>query len=173
MPTSIAFGSVQAGNSQQQLATLTNTGGTSVAISQATVSGTGFSLSGLALPLTQAAGQGTDLTVTFAPQSAGSVTGSITITSNAPNPTLTVPLSGTGVSPGALTANPTSLSFGSVQVGNSKTLSQVVTNTGGSNVTISQDTVTGAGFSVIGFNVNSSSQESAYSNQATAVIPPP
>jgi hypothetical protein len=151
MPTSIAFGSVQAGNSQQQSAILTNTGGTGVTISQATVSGTGFSLSGLALPLVLAAGQSTNLTVTFAPQSAGSVTGSVTITSNAPNPTLTVPLSGTGISPGALTANPTSLSFGSVQVGNSNTLSQVVTNTGGSNVTISQDTVTGSGFSVTGF----------------------
>jgi hypothetical protein len=150
-PTSIAFGSVQTGSSQQQSATLTNTGGTGVTISQASVTGTGFSLSGLALPVTLAAGQSTNLTITFAPQAAGSVTGSVTITSNAPNPTLTVSLAGTGTSPGALTANPTSLSFGSVQAGNSNTLSEVVTNTGGSNVTISQDTVTGSGFSVSGF----------------------
>jgi Abnormal spindle-like microcephaly-assoc'd, ASPM-SPD-2-Hydin/Cep192 domain 4/HYDIN/CFA65/VesB-like, Ig-like domain len=150
-PTSVSFGSVQVGSSQQQLATLTNTGGSSVTISQATATGTGFSLSGLNLPATLGAGQSASVTVTFAPQSAGSATGSVTITSNAPNPTLVLPLSGTGTSPGTLTANPTSLGFGSVQVGNSQNLSEVVTNTGGSNVTISQDTVSGAGFSVSGF----------------------
>lgn len=157
-PSSLDFGSVQVGSSQQQVTTLTNTGAASLTVSQATVSGTGFSLSGLTLPVTLTGGQSTNLTVTFTPQSASSVSGSITITSNAPNPTLTVPLSGTGTSssggggsPGVLSANPTSLSFGSVQVGNSQSLSEVVSNTGGSNVTISQDTVTGSGFSVSGF----------------------
>jgi hypothetical protein len=149
----LAFGSVKVGSSQQQPATLTNNGGTSVTISQATIAGTGFTLSGLSLPVTLQAGQSTSLTVTFAPQSAGSVTGSLTITSNAPNPTLSVPLSGTGSStPGALSANPPSLSFATVQVGNSQTLSEVLTNTGGSNVIVSQDTVTGSGYSVSGFN---------------------
>jgi len=149
-PTSVAFGSVQVGSSQQQSAALTNTGGTSVTISQASVTGAGFRLNGLTLPVTLAAGQSANLTITFLPQSAGSVSGSITITSNAPNPTLTIPLSGTGTSPGVLNANPPSLSFGSVEVGTSTQLSQVVTNAGGSNVTISQYTVTGSAFSVSG-----------------------
>jgi hypothetical protein len=151
-PASLAFGSVALGNSQQESSTLTNNGGTSVTISQAAISGTGFTLSGLASPVTLSAGQSANFTVTFAPQSAASVTGNVTITSNAPNPTLTVPLSGTGsASSGSLSANPTSLSFGSVQVGNSQTLSEVLTNTGGSNVVISQDTISGSGFSVSGF----------------------
>jgi hypothetical protein len=150
-PNSVAFGSVQVGSSQQQSASLTNTGGTSVTISNATVTGAGFTLSGLTLPVTLAAGQSTSMTLTFAPASAGSVTGSVTITSNAPNPTLVVPVSGTGTTPGTLSADPTSLSFGSVQVGSSQKLSETLTNTGGSNVTISQDTVTGSGFSVSGF----------------------
>jgi len=91
------------------------------------------------------------MTVTFAPLSAASFSGSVTITSNAPNPTLVVPLSGTGITPGQLSANPTSLSFASIQVGSSEKLSETLTNSGGSSVTISQDTVTGSGFSVSGF----------------------
>jgi len=150
-PTSVAFGSLQVGSSQSHSAVLTNSGGTSVTISQASVTGTGFGLSGLALPATLAAGQSTNLTVMFQPKSAASLSASITITSNAPNPTLTIPLSGTGTSPGVLKANPTSLSFGSVQVGNSTQLSQVVTNAGSSNVTISQYTVAGSGFGISGF----------------------
>jgi hypothetical protein len=151
-PASLAFGSVTLGTSQQASATLTNTGGTSVTISQAATAGAGFTLSGLVIPVTLQAGQSANFTVTFAPQSAASVTGSLTVTSNAPNPTLIVPLSGTGsASPGTLSATPTSLSFGSVQVGNSQTLSEVLTNTGGSNVVISQDAISGSGFSVSGF----------------------
>ncbi len=38
-------------------------------------------------------------------------------------------LSGAGVTPGALGANPTSLEFGTVQVGNNQVLSETVTNT--------------------------------------------
>jgi len=150
-PTSVAFGSVQVGNSQQQSATLTNTGGASVTITQASISGTGLTLNGPGLPLTLAANQSANLKVIFQPQSSGSTTGTITITSNAPNSTLTIPISGSGTTPGVLNANPTSLSFGSVQVGNSTQLSQVVTNAGGSSVTISQYTVTGSGFGVSGF----------------------
>jgi centrosomal CEP192-like protein/ASPM-SPD-2-Hydin domain-containing protein len=151
-PASLAFGSVAVGLSQQESATLTNTGGTSVTVSQAVIAGAGFTLSGLALPVTIPAGQNTNFTVTFAPQSAASVSGSLSITSNAPNPTLTVPLSGTGsTSAGSLSPNPSSLSFGSVQVGDSQTLSEVLSNTGGSNVVISQDTISGSGFSVSGF----------------------
>jgi hypothetical protein len=151
-PASLVFGSVTVGNSQQGSSSLTNNGGTSVTVSQAAITGTGFTLSGLTLPVTLPAGQSINFTVTFAPQSTTSVTGSVTITSNAPNPTLVVPLSGTGsTSPGSLSANPTSLSFGNVQVGNSQTLSEILTDAGGSNVTISQDSITGSGFNLTGF----------------------
>lgn len=149
-PTSISFGSIQVGNSQQQSATLTNTGGSSVTISQASAAGAGFSVNSSSFPLTLAAGQSTTLTITFAPHSSGSPTGSATISSNAPNPTLTIPLSGTAVSPGGLSTTPPSISFTSEQVGNSESQSEVLQNTGGSDVTISQVGVTGAGFSETG-----------------------
>jgi Abnormal spindle-like microcephaly-assoc'd, ASPM-SPD-2-Hydin len=149
-PTSLSFGSVLVGSSQQQSVSVTNTGGTSVTISQASASGTGFSMSSSGLPLTLAAGKSASLTVTFAPQSAGTASGSAIITSNAPNPTLTIPLSGTAVAPGGLSATPSSLSFTSIQAGDSETLSEVVKNTGGSSLTISQVSVLGAEFSVTG-----------------------
>ena len=151
-PTSLAFGSVQVGNSTSLSETLTNTGGSSLTISGATVS-SGFSLSGLALPLTLNAGQSTSFTVLFAPTTSGTVSGSVSVISNGSNPSFSIPLSGTGVSQGTLGANPTSLGFGSVQVGNSTNLSETLTNTGGSAVTISQANVTGAAFSISGLTL--------------------
>jgi hypothetical protein len=152
-PTSLAFGSVQVGSSTSLSETLTNSGGSSLTISAAAASGTGFSLSGLTLPLTLNAGQSTSFTVLFSPTASGAASSSVSITSNGANPNLSIPLSGTGVTQGALAANPTSLAFGSVQVGNSTSLSQTLTNTGGSTVTTSQANLTGAAFSVSGLTV--------------------
>jgi hypothetical protein len=149
-PTSETFGSVTVGNLQNASVTLTNTGGASATISQASASGTGFSISGIATPATLSAGQSTSFTVTFTPQSSGATSGAVTITSNASNPTLTIPLSGTGVTPGQLTSNPTSESFGSVTVGSQQSATETVTNTGGTSVTISQVAASGTGFSISG-----------------------
>src|SRR5260370_40629824 len=76
-PSPDTFGSVQIGNSMSKSAVLSNTGNSSLTISQATVSGTGFSLSGLSMPLTLAPGQAVSVTTTFAPQSSGSTTGNL------------------------------------------------------------------------------------------------
>lgn len=149
-PSSQAFGSVTVGGQQSIPETVTNTGGTSVTISQASISGSGFSLSGIATPVTLNAGQSTTFTVSFTPQTAGSATGRVTLTSNAPNPTLTISLSGTGVAPGQLAGSPSSKAFGNVTVGSQQTASETVTNTGGTSVTISQATVSGTGFSLTG-----------------------
>jgi len=152
-PSSLSFANVQVGSSQTQSGTLTNSGNSSLTVSQATVTGTGFSLSGLTLPLTLGAGQSTTFSVTFAPQSAGSSSGSASITSTASDSNLSIPLSGTGVTQGTLTANPTALAFGNVQVGNNTSLSETLTNTGGSSLTISAATANGAGFSLSGMAV--------------------
>lgn len=149
-PSSKAFGSVTVGTQQTASETVTNTGGTSVTISQAAVSGTGFSLSGLATPTTLAAGQSTTFTLAFAPQASGAVSGNVTLTSNGSNPTLTIPLSGTGVLAGQLTGNPSSKDFGSVSLGGQQTASETITNTGGSSVSVSQITISGTGFSLSG-----------------------
>jgi hypothetical protein len=152
-PSSIGFGNVAIGTNQSTSETLTNSGLSSISISRATASGSGFSLSGLTLPLTLSPGQSKAFTVAFAPQSGGLVSGSITIASNGSNPTLSISLSGTGVSAGTMAANPVSLSFGTVQVGSSNSLSERLTNSGSSSVTISQANLTGSAFAVSGLSL--------------------
>ncbi len=163
-PSSLSFGNVQTGTSQTLSATLTNSGGTSVTISQASASGSGYTLSGLSLPTTLSAGQSKTFSVQFAPQTSGSVSGNVAITSDASNPTLNVPLSGSGVTPGTLGASPSSLSFGTVLVGNNSSLQETLTNTGGSSVTISQANVSGSGLSVSGVPATLAAGQSANFN---------
>jgi len=152
-PSSASFGSVTIGNHQTVPVVVTNTGGESVAITSAAATGSGFSFTGPSLPITLTAGQGATFDAVFTPSAAGAASGTLTISSNASNATLSVPLSGTGVTQGTLGANPTSLAFGSVQVGNSKNLSETLTNTGGSSVTISQANLSGTGFSISGLTL--------------------
>jgi len=151
-PSSLDFGSVQVGNNQTLPQTLTNSGGSTVTVTQVNPTGTGFSVSGLSLPLTLPAGQSQPFNVTFTPTSAGNSSGNLAIISNASNSSLNVPLSGNGLAAGALAPSPSSLSFGNVQVGNNQQLSEVLTNSGGVNIHISQATVSGTGFSVSGLN---------------------
>jgi hypothetical protein len=151
-PSSITFSNVVVGNNQSVPETLTNSSGSSVTITQAVTAGTGFSLNGLKLPVTLAGGQSTTFNVVFTPQSPGSASGNLTISSNASNPTLQIPLAGTAVQPATLTPTKSSINFGSVQVGHNKTITETITNTGGSDANISQATVTGTGFSVSGIN---------------------
>jgi len=152
-PPSLAFGNVQTGTSQTLSVTLTNSGGTTVNISQAAASGNGYSVSGLSLPLSLAAGQSKNFSVQFAPQASGSVIGSVAITSDASNPNLSIPLSGSAVTPGTLADSVPSLSFGTVLTGTSSSLPETLTNTGGSSLTISQANVSGSGFSVSGLSL--------------------
>lgn len=97
--------------------TLTNTG--PVALQIGSVSFTsGFSQSATTCGTSLAAGQACKITVSVTPQSAGSVTGSASLTSNAVTSPLTAPLSVTAVAPKA-TLSPASASFGTVIVGSS------------------------------------------------------
>jgi hypothetical protein len=152
-PASVAFGSAQVGSNQAQTITLTNSGSSSATISQVSASGTGFSLSGISTPLTLGAGSSTTFTATFNPSAAGAVTGSVAITSTASNPSLSVGMSGTGVTAATLAASPTSIGFGSVQVGNTQSQTERLTNSGGSTLHIATATVTGTGFSTTGLSV--------------------
>ena len=152
-PAAVAFGSVLVGSTQSQSVTLTNSGGSSATISQATATGAGVRVSGLTLPLTLASGQSSTFQVTFAPTSAGSVTGNLAIVSSASNGSVDVAITGTAVAPGALAVAPTSLGFGTVQVGSNQSQPASITNSGGATVTITQATATGAGFSITGLTL--------------------
>jgi hypothetical protein len=149
-PASEDLGSVPVGGKQSARVTLTNVGAAPVHISQISANGDGFEISGNASSLTLNAGQNTAFTVAFAPHATGSASGTVTITSDASNPSLTMPLSAIGLAAGSLGSSPSSISFGYVQVGNKSSLSEKLTNTGGSNVTISQIAASGFGFSLSG-----------------------
>src|SRR5467141_2725551 len=151
VPTSVSFGNVVTGNSNSQTIKLTNSGTANLTLSQAPVTGNGFSISGLTLPLTLNPGQSTNFNVAFAPAGAGNASGGVSLVGNASNSPLAIPLSGTGVAATFLLgANPASLGFGTVNVGSNSPLGATLTNSGNSNVTISSVTVSGTGFSASG-----------------------
>ena len=148
-PASASFGSVVTGNTNSQTVQIKNSGTANLTVSQATVTGSGFSLSGLALPMTLTPGQSGNFNVQYAPQSAGNVSGAVSIISNAPNSPASVALSATGVASSyTISVNPGSLSFGSVTDGSSAAQGFTVTNTGNASVAISGVTATGAGYSI-------------------------
>jgi hypothetical protein len=142
------------GSQQTASQTITNTGGTSVSVSQITVSGAGFSLSGNPAPMTLTAGQSATFAVTFTPQTAGTASGTVKVTSNASNSTLTIALSGTGTAPqsGQLSVTPATLALGNVMVGQSGTASGSLSASGGS-VTVTAASTNNSAFSVGGLSL--------------------
>jgi Abnormal spindle-like microcephaly-assoc'd, ASPM-SPD-2-Hydin len=150
-PASISFGNVQVGTNQSQGGSVTNTGGSSVTITQVAASGSGYSVSGITVPLTLAAGQGASFSVVFAPASAGSASGNVAFSSSVG--TVNVALSGTGVAAGALNTSPTSFSFGNVTLGYSSSQTETLKNTGGEPLTITAAQASGAGFSYSGLSL--------------------
>jgi hypothetical protein len=94
---SVAFGSVDLGQPATQTVTLSSTGSASVTVNSAVVAGTGFTLSGSALPVTLAPGQTATLGVEFNPTVAGAATGTLTVSStSSTNATAAIALTGTG-----------------------------------------------------------------------------
>ncbi|HXY51021.1 MAG TPA: choice-of-anchor D domain-containing protein [Terriglobales bacterium] len=121
-PSNLSFGTVAVGSSNSQLETVTNPGGSDVTISQITSGSASFRPGSLSLPATLSPGRSLTFSITFAPQAAGNFSSGLTLASNGSNPVLSVALSGAGTSPGQLSLSPSTLSFGSVTVGSSKSL---------------------------------------------------
>jgi len=153
-PASFNFGSVVDGQTKSQNFTLTNTGSASLTVSQLGISGAGYSVSGLSTPSTLAVGGSATFSAVFAPTSAGSLGGTVTISSSAPGSPATVALSGVGVAASVtLSASPNSVAFGSVNAGSSSSKSVTLTNSGNVNVTISQLTVSSKDTSTSGVTI--------------------
>jgi Abnormal spindle-like microcephaly-assoc'd, ASPM-SPD-2-Hydin len=107
---SLSFGNVSDGSSKTEDMKLENSGNAEITISGVSVTGTGFAESGAATGTTLTPGQSTTLSVSFRPQSAGSVSGRISVASNATNSPAGISLSGTGVKE-AVAAHSVSLSW--------------------------------------------------------------
>ena len=138
--------------SQTLTEVLTNTGTTSLTVSQVSLSSAAFTASGFSLPASLGAGQSFTFSVVFTPNVSGSITGILSILSDASNSQLNIALSGSETIPGQLTLAPLALNFGSVSTGSKTSLSGTL-SASGSPVTISSGTTTGAEFVLSGISL--------------------
>jgi Abnormal spindle-like microcephaly-assoc'd, ASPM-SPD-2-Hydin/HYDIN/CFA65/VesB-like, Ig-like domain/K319L-like, PKD domain len=146
-PASVTFANQLVGvQSAPTTVTITNTGTADLKISALSLTGNspgdfGFTPAS-ALPVTVTAGNSTTIAVTFTPSSVGARSASLSITDNAGGPH-SVPLSGTGVTPGRL-INPDPVAFGNQVVGTTSTATTVtITNNGTASLVISNLAVSG------------------------------
>lgn len=135
--------------SAAQSATLSNSGNSALSISSIAVSGTNASSFVLShnCGTSLAAGQSCAIQVQFRPAIIGALTGKVTITDNASNPSQSVALAGTGISSAtpSVTVTPTSLSFASQNVNTTSTAQIIaVKNTGTASLTMSGLNLSGA-----------------------------
>jgi hypothetical protein len=150
-PASLNFGTVAVGGSSTLPLTINNPGTSSQTVSIGKVSGTGFSVTGVTLPLTLAAGQTFTFSVTFAPLAAGAFSGSILATSPS-TPLLIIPLSGAGATAGQLTVTPATINFGNVTVGQSSSQGGQLTASN-SSVTVSSAIMSNPMFALSGISL--------------------
>ncbi len=170
-PLSVEFQNVAVGVHNTQSIQLTNTGSVSLTISGVTTTGVGFSVSGLATPLSVAPGATMQLTVGFLPESTGSSSGSVVLTSTASDSQMTIVLSGSSVgSSPVLDVAPASVSFGNVPVNGAATQQFMLKNGGNSNLIISGASTLGTGLSVAG--VAAGTLEPGQSEVVTAEFAP-
>jgi fibronectin type 3 domain-containing protein len=160
--------------------TAKNTGNSSLTVSQIGVVGTGFSVASGVAGTTIAAGQTAELSVVFAPKTTGSVSGTVTITSNASNSPSSISVAGTGVSN---TAHSVTLNW--VASSSSGVIGYYVyrsTTSGGSYTRLTTVAVNalkyadgalsaGETYYYVVTAVNSSGAQSGYSGQVSATIP--
>jgi hypothetical protein len=179
--TAINFGDIDVGSTQQKVETLFAAGGP-VTVSSATVNNAEFAMNGLSLPMTIPAGHTASLTLVFRPQSPGTVTDELTLASSAINSRAQVPIVGTGT-PGVehsvtLSWDPSTSEdvtgyniYRGTQSGGPYSL---VNSSRDSNTTATDNHVTaGQTYYSVVATVNGAGLESAYSNQASALIPSP
>ncbi|MGE5054665.1 MAG: choice-of-anchor D domain-containing protein [Acidobacteriota bacterium] len=153
--SNINFGTVPLGSTLIKAIAITNATKFNLTISQASVSGSGFSFAGPTLPVTLAPQKSANVSVSFAPKAAGTDSGSLIVTSYVHNSnqnhtyTTAVSLSGNGANAAFLSAV-SSMNLGTIATGSSISQGLKVSNTGGSSLTISSENVSGTGFSVSG-----------------------
>ena len=179
--TNLSYGNIAVGSSSMLPVTLTNTGGTSVSISNVTLSGAGLSIGGVSSGLILTAGNSAVLNVTYAPSASGTLNGSVSIASNATNSTVTIALSGTAVQPVShsvtlnLTPNSTNVTGYNVYRSStsngpySKLNSLLVSSTTYTDSTVLANQT----YFYAGTSIDSAGNETAYSNQVSATIPTP
>ncbi|MBZ5501221.1 MAG: choice-of-anchor D domain-containing protein [Acidobacteriia bacterium] len=182
-PSPVSFGNVTVGSSAPQSMSVSNPGTADLTITNVVTSGTGFSISGLSVPLTVGVGQSHSFTASFQPASAGSASGSIAFTNNATSGAYLVNMSGTGAAAPSPSPHSVALSW------------TASTSSGVTGYNVYRSPVSGGPYAMVSPSrvaatqytdstvqsaqtyyyvitaVDSSNAESAYSNEASAAIP--
>jgi HYDIN/CFA65/VesB family protein len=195
--TAVNFGTLAGSKSATQIVELQNTGNAEVTVSQIFVRGAGFSVAGASVPLKLAPSQSASVDVVFAPGAVGSYSGTLMVSSNASDSSISVALSGKDQSsstsnpppnppppppppPGAahwvgLTWDPSTSSVFGYNVYRGSTSKGPFTRLNGSLVTEPSYTdaavIAGDTYFYVTTAVNGAGEESAYSNSAEAVVP--
>ena len=181
--TTVAFGDVNLNAPATQTVTLTSSGGAPLTITAISLTGTGFTMSGLTFPLTLNPGETAELDLQFDPTVAGAATGTVTIASNdASGGAGTIALTGTGIATTAyevqLTWDAPSSSTDPVVGYNiyrapSGTTTFTLLNTSANSTTAYTDTTvaSGSSYTYQVTSVDASGVESTPSNTYTAAIP--
>jgi hypothetical protein len=130
VPGSLTFGAQAFGStSSAQTVTLTNTGG--IALTPTAIAVTGdFSETDSCVNANVNGGTSCFIHVTFTPTLTGSRSGQLTISANVDGGQLTVDLSGTGTSSGAVGLAPSTVDFGQVEVGKTSSALQITAENG-------------------------------------------
>lgn len=173
-PANMTFGNVVDGTSASQTGTLTASGA-SVTISSASSSNSEFNLSGMSFPVTLAAGQSASFAVAFSPQSSGAASANLSFSGNASS-AATATLAGTGILPYSVSLSWDSSSSPvagyNVYRGGKTGGPYTKVSTLDPNTSYTDNTVTaGTTYYYVTTAVNSTGEESTYSNQVKAVIP--
>jgi hypothetical protein len=177
--SSLSFGNVNVSSTATQNVTLNNAGNSTVTVSGVTLSGAGFSASGVSTGLILNPGQTASLAVTFNPSGAGSITGNVTVASNASNSPDAITISGTGAAVTNYSVNLSWTASTSTVMGYNTYSSTVsggpynkLTSSPAAGTSFTDSTVqAGKTYYYVVTSVDSSGMESANSSQVTAAIP--
>ena len=141
----VPFGTVVVGNSKQDSVLVTNAGSATLLISKVVSDNSLFAVSPQSASISPASSK--MFVITFSPAALGAQSGRILFTHNAPGSPDTITVDGTGTVAG-FSISRTSLAFGNVPLGQLKSDSVIVSNTGSTTLVISSVTSSNSTYSV-------------------------
>jgi hypothetical protein len=142
-PATLTFGAQPLQTiSSPQTVTVTNTGTTSLTVSNISISGDFLETDNCGSPI--AVNRTCRISVTFDPSTSGTDTGTLTLAGNIAGGQKTLSLSGTGTTQSAITIVPNGVDFGDLQVETTSAAQQVtISNTSAAAVALTSEKVTG------------------------------
>ncbi len=144
-PTAISYEGTAVGSTVTEDAVFTNQGSQNLDFTGDTLPAAPFVVDGLPTNGSNLApGESVSVSISFSPTAAGSFLDVLTVTSDTGG-SATVNLSGTAGTPALLEVSPVSLNYGTVPVGQSVNATFVVTNAGGTPLTINKSKPPGEG----------------------------